>query len=86
MAPKGKTPSLIGGASGHTNFVQARKLRRCKRCYGDIVKGSRCAEVNVPGTMNSKTYCMDCYNNILRQTKNDIARLEQEASAPADPA
>ena len=83
MAPKGKTPSLIGGGAGHTNFVEAKKLRHCKRCHGDIVKGTRCAEVNVPGTMYSKTYCMRCYEEILCQTKKDVACLEHEATAPA---
>ena len=80
MAPKGKTPSLIGGAAGHTNFVEAGKLRHCKRCKGDILRGTRCAEVGIPGTMFSKTYCMRCYNDILDQTKKDIERLEQEAN------
>ena len=82
MAPKGKTPSLVSGGAGHTNFVEAKKLRHCKRCHGDIVKETRCAEVNVPGTMNSKTYCMSCYRDILGQTKADVARLEKEASVP----
>ena len=83
MAPRGKTPSLIGGGAGHTNFVEAKKLRHCKRCGGDITRGTRCAAVSVPGTMNSKTYCMDCYKDILSQTRKDVASLEKEACVPA---
>lgn len=80
MAPRGKTPSLIGGGAGHTKFVVARRLRHCRRCGGNIPGGSGCAQVSVPGTLNSKTYCMDCYKNILDQTKNDLAALESEAN------
>jgi len=75
MTPRGKTPSLLGSGAGSSKIVLAKKKRTCKRCYGEILGGNNCIEVAVPGTMGYKTYCKDCFSNILVQTKNDIAKL-----------
>ena len=78
MSPRGKTPSLIGGGAGRSRFVRAKKKRTCKRCNQEILKGSWCAEVGIPGSMGSKTYCTDCYRNILEQSKRVLASLERQ--------
>jgi hypothetical protein len=78
MAPRGKTPSLIGGGAGSSKFVTAIKKRTCKRCDKSIPGGTNCIEVSVPGSFGSKTYCKDCYSQILGQSKTDLEKLEVE--------
>ncbi len=77
--PRGKTPSLIGGGAGKSEFVIAGRKRPCKRCKGSIEKGSTCIEVKKPGTMGHKTYCMDCYRGILSQSQKDLNKLAKKA-------
>lgn len=76
MAPRGKTPSLIGSGAGSSKIVTAKKKRTCKRCKGSISGGTKCLEVGIPGSFGSKTYCKDCYLLILQKSKTDLARLE----------
>jgi hypothetical protein len=76
MAPKGKTPSLIGSGAGSSKIVTAIKKRTCKRCKSKIPSGHKCIEVGVPGTFGSKTYCSDCYSLILEKTRTDLLALE----------
>jgi hypothetical protein len=76
LKPRGKTPSLLGGGAGASKMVTAKKKRTCKRCKESIPGNTDCVEVGVPGTMGSKTYCLKCFRQILRQTKEDLARLE----------
>lgn len=78
MAKRGKTPSLIGSGAGASKFTVARAQRHCKRCDGSISKGTDCVEVGKPGAMGHKTYCLDCYSEILAQTRQDLNRLETE--------
>jgi hypothetical protein len=78
MAPRGKTPSLIGSGAGSVKFVTAKKKRTCKRCKESITGGTACVEVGIPGSFGSKTYCNQCFGNILEQTKKDTAELEAQ--------
>jgi hypothetical protein len=80
MAPKGKTPSLIGSGAGSSKIVTALKRRTCKRCKSAISGGTKCIEVGVPGTFGSKTYCRGCYVLVLEQTKVDLKALEGAVS------
>jgi hypothetical protein len=80
MAPRGKTPSLIGSGAGSSKIVTALGKRTCKRCHAPIPKASKCIEVGVPGSFGSKTYCKECYSNILEQSKADLAKLESAVS------
>lgn len=77
MAKRGKTPSLIGGGAGISRFVVAKRKRNCKRCDGTIPNGGNCIEVAIPGTMNSRTYCTNCYKEILVQSRKDLDELEK---------
>lgn len=78
---KGKTPSLIGSGAGAVHFVQAGKKRPCHRCDGSIEKDTHCIEVRKPGTMGrGKTYCPNCFKEILSQTKTDLAKIERQFS------
>lgn len=80
MAPRGKTPSLIGSGAGSSKFVTAARKRTCKRCKEAIQGGAKCVEVGVPGSFGSRTYCLGCYAQIIEQSKVDIAKLEVQLS------
>jgi RNase P subunit RPR2 len=80
MAPRGKTPSLIGSGAGSSKIATALGKRTCKRCRAIILRGTKCIEVGVPGSFGSRTYCKDCYSKILAQTQIDLAQLEAEVS------
>jgi hypothetical protein len=76
MRIRGRVPSLITSNSGACKIVQAKRRRSCKRCQGNIEKGSSCAEVNVPSQMGyKKTYCTQCFYEILKKTRSDIDKL-----------
>jgi hypothetical protein len=79
MTKRGKTPSLIGSSLGASKFVQAGKKRTCKRGECEIPMGRFCAEVHIPGNMGHKTYCLDCYQEILEQTQTKLNELKLEA-------
>lgn len=79
MAKKGKTPSLIGGSLGSCHEATALRRRTCKRCGGSVPKGTTCMEVRVPGQLgNGKTFCLDCFGEILDQSQADLARLQDQ--------
>ncbi len=78
MAKRGKTPSLVGGGAGASKFVEAKKKRTCSRGECQIKMGEKCIEVNVPGTMGKKTYCCDCFEEILEQSQGDLDKLKNE--------
>ncbi len=75
---RGKTPSLITGSSGKPVKVITKRRRSCGRCSFDISSGGICFEVpKVGGGFTSKkTFCLDCFGEILVQTKKDIDNLE----------
>lgn len=78
MAPKGKTPSLIGSGAGSSRFIRTSGTRHCHRCDTKLAKGANCIEVSRPGTMGHRTYCHECYGRILAQTEQDLANLKSQ--------
>jgi ribosomal protein L37E len=80
MNPKrGKTPSLLTGSSGKPAKVTAKRCRKCCRCAFMVSNGEVCFEVpKVGGGFSSKkTYCSNCFKEILEQTKKDIAIFDE---------
>jgi hypothetical protein len=78
MSPRGKPPSLISGQAGASKIVVARGKRTCKWCKSEIAKNAKCVEVAIPRSFGSKTYCPNCFVEILSQSKRDIANLERD--------
>lgn len=78
MAKKGKTPSLVSGGAGSIKFETALRKRTCRRCDGDILRGNKCAKVGIPGSFNSKTYCLSCFEDMIKQSRRDLDKLEQQ--------
>ena len=75
---RGKIPSLITGSSGKPVKVVAKRQRPCSRCSCSISSGNSCFEVpKVGGGFSSrKTFCKDCFKEVLEKTKEDVAQLE----------
>lgn len=79
MAKRGRTPSLIGSTHGTVSFHVAGKKSACRRCKGDISKGTRCVRVTKPGRMGAGTaYCTDCFAEVLDQTQSKLDALRAE--------
>ena len=78
MAKRGPSPSLIGGSQGGVTFAEAKRRRTCKRCNGGILKGESCAEISIPGKQGHRTYCLDCFEQILGKTERDLNNLREE--------
>jgi hypothetical protein len=79
MSKRGKTPSLISGKK--PRFVVAKGVRHCKRCDRELSKGTTCIEIPIPGSMGHKTYCQDCFSEILEQSSQDIKKIKADFSA-----
>ena len=77
---RGKIPSLITGSSGKPVKVVAKRQRSCGRCSCSISSGSSCFEVPKVGVgfSNKKTYCENCFKEVLKKTKEDLTLLEWE--------
>jgi hypothetical protein len=75
--PKGKSPSLIGGALGAPRKGIMARTRPCTRCACALAKGTECIEI--PQLRNSfrpyKPYCFDCFKAILEKTTADLKAL-----------
>jgi hypothetical protein len=78
MAKRGRTPSLIGSGAGASKFVTARRGRACRRCAEAIAAGEDCVQVGVPGSMGHRTYCLDCYDDILSETGKQLQKLKAD--------
>ncbi|MDP2217496.1 MAG: hypothetical protein Q8J68_09440 [Methanolobus sp.] len=76
MTKKGKTPSLISGKM--PSLIVAKGRRHCTRCKREICRGSRCADVPIPGTMGDKTYCTDCLLEIVEKSREDLNQIENQ--------
>jgi hypothetical protein len=76
--PKGKIPSLISGSSGRPEMASAQRVRKCVRCKTSVAKGNNCFEIPKPGGgfSSKKTFCLECFGNILNQTQIDIDKLK----------
>jgi len=77
---RGKTPSLITGSSGKPIKTFAKRLRNCLRCSFAISLGGTCFEIPKVGGgfTTKKTFCINCFKEILEQTKKDISILERD--------
>ncbi len=76
---RGKTPSLITGSSGKPTKALAKRSRSCHRCSLAISLGEVCFEIPKVGGgfASKKTFCTECFKEILTQTKKDIAILDE---------
>jgi hypothetical protein len=80
-APKGKTPSLIGGSLGACSFVRTGSrgsLRNCKRCHTPFERDAVCVEITIPGSMGHKTFCRSCFGLILDVTQAKVDALRAQ--------
>jgi hypothetical protein len=69
---------LIGSGAGASKFVTAKGKRKCKRCGEAIEEGTQCVEVAVPGSLGHRTYCLECYGDILSETGKRLQKLKAE--------
>ncbi len=81
MAKRGKIPSLVGGGAGASRFAEARGKRTCKRCDGEIAKGTKCVQVAVPASLGHKTYCLRCFGDILAESRKDLDKRAAQLAA-----
>lgn len=76
---RGKIPSLLVASTGMPCPRQSVKQRKCSRCCEIILSGS--VHVDIPkkngGYSNKKPHCVECFKEILEQTKIDISKLEK---------
>jgi hypothetical protein len=74
--PKGKEPSLIGGANGKPRLAMVKRQCNCARCHCVLSKGTACAEIpKLGGFASYPRYCSACYSRVLDQTAKDLAGL-----------
>lgn len=79
MAKRGPTPSLIGGTHGTVSFHVAGKKSACRRCEGEMPKGTKCVRVTRPGRMGPGTaYCSACFAEVLDQTQRKLDELRND--------
>ncbi len=79
--PRGVTPSLISSSSGSCSVVSAKGPRHCKRCNAAIAADHRCVEVKIPAQMGHRTYCANCFENILQRTEEHVRALRAKISS-----
>lgn len=82
--PKGKIPSLIGGANGRPHVAAVKKLSHCYRCKDDLLAGTTCIEIpKLGGAYKSdRRVCDACFGLILDQTASDLEAARQLRGAP----
>jgi len=78
---RGKCPSLITSNHGKPRFESAKRKRKCKRCNRSIMAGTDCVSIPTPGTMGARTYCLQCLLEIIKQSREDLDRLEEQANS-----
>ena len=76
--PKAKTPSLIGSTLGRPISSTCGRKTPCSRCQTVIRKGDVCYDVPQLRRPHSATrrFCAECFAGVLRQTRNDLKKLE----------
>ena len=76
--PKGKTPSLIGGANGRPKRTAVKRLSKCYRCNDSLIMGTACVEIPKLGQAYStaRRVCDTCFQLILRKTEDDLAEIK----------
>lgn len=81
--PKGKTPSLISQSTGKPVADVLKKKCKCNRCKSELALGERCFRIPKmeSGFSNKKPYCINCFRDILEQTKKDISEIERSLNS-----
>lgn len=76
--PRGRTPSLIGGANGRPKRAAVKKLCQCYRCHDDLVAGTACIEIPKlgQGYTTNRRVCDSCFQLILEQTEVDLVEIK----------
>lgn len=80
---RGPCPSLIGGTHGSPQIEVAAGKRTCKRCGGEILKGSVSIVVPTPGGMGRRVYCRTCILEVIGQSRKDLDAFELELNGTA---
>jgi ferredoxin len=77
--PKGKTPSLLTQSTGKPIPYECRRRTSCNRCKEVISLGEKCFQIpkSNSGFTSPKTYCLNCFGQILGQTKSELLELEK---------
>jgi hypothetical protein len=78
MNKRGKIPSLICGVAGKPRIVVAKGVRHCKRCKTKLGAATKCVEIPIPGSMGRKTYCCDCFLDMITKSHEDLNLFEQQ--------
>ena len=75
--PRGRNPSLIGGTNGRPKRAEAKKRCKCFRCQSPIEMEEVCFDIpKVGGAFSTtKRFCRSCFQNVLKQTTNDLDEL-----------
>lgn len=77
--PKGRTPSLIGGANGRPVRVKVARQSNCYRCNDELMAGV--TTIAIPqlgkGFANKRRVCESCFQAILKQTADDLEELRK---------
>ena len=76
--PRGKVPSLIGGANGRPKRVTVRRKGECSRCGETLAAGRECVEIpNLRSAQTSKKrVCCGCFQQILQKTAEDLEKIK----------
>jgi len=84
VTKRGPTPSLIGSTHGSVSYHVAKKRSECRRCHKEMVKGTECFRVTMPGQMGpGKPYCVDCFVEVLNQTQQKLDELREKLDSCA---
>ena len=78
--PKGKTPSLLSQSTGMpSDHVYGRKTD-CTRCKKAILKDEPCFQIPKvqSGFTTKKPFCLECFDSIINQTKEELSVLDDK--------
>ena len=75
--PKGRVPSLIGGANGKPKRVAVKRQSKCSRCHAPLEAGKTCIAIPKLGHAYStaKRVCDECFQRILEKTAKDFEEI-----------
>lgn len=75
--PRGRVPSLIGGANGKPERVPVKKQSKCSRCHVSFAVGETCIAIpKLQGAYwNARRVCDECFQKILEKTAEDFAKV-----------
>ncbi len=78
--PKGKTPSLLSRTNGRPESFVSKKKSNCVRCKAPIYKDTKGFRIPTiqSGFVSKRPFCLDCFGQIIEQTKKELSAIEQE--------